>query len=235
LHACRSTLEDPPLTEIEDIKKKTQQLAIETLKEYKNELLKERKRQAEIKQKYGVKSLEYFILELDGELIELESRKAKGENVDLVIRNKRERKLEYEKACEETKRLIEKEQNLTMTTPIFLGIIQVKPKGSRNQDMVSDEEIEKIGMRLTMEYERNNEREPEDVSDQNLGFDVRSKNKDGSFRYIEVKARAQVGDIALTQNEWFKANRFGDDYYLYVIFNASTRPELIPIQNPAKT
>ncbi|WP_448590142.1 helicase-related protein [Thermodesulfobium sp.] len=220
--------------DIEEIKNKTKQLAIETLSQYKKELLEERKRQAEIKQKYGVKSLDYFISKLDGELIELEDRKASGENVDLAIRNKAERKSEYEESLKELKKLIEQEQSLTITMPSFLGIIRVKPIRTRDQDMVSDEKIEKIGMLLTMEYERNNQREPEDVSDQNLGFDIRSKDKDGNLRYIEVKARAEDGDIALTQNEWFIAKRFGDDYYLYVIFNASTSPELKIIQNPAK-
>ncbi len=38
--------------------------------------------------------------------------------------------------------------------------------------------------------------------------------------------------MALTKNEWFKAQRFGDDYYLYVVLNAATRPELYIIQNP---
>jgi len=55
----------------------------------------------------------------------------------------------------------------------------------------------------------------------------------GQKRYIEVKARAKVGPVALTQNEWFKANRFGPDYYLYVVLNAATRPELYIIQDPA--
>jgi hypothetical protein len=154
--------------------------------------------------------------------------------VDLAIRNKQERKAEYEESFKELKKLIEQEQSLTITMPSFLGIIRVKPIRTRDQDMVSDEEIEKIGMLLTMEYERNNQREPEDVSDQNLGFDIRSKDKNGNLRYIEVKARAYEGDIALTQNEWFIAKRFGDNYYLYVIFNASIKPELKIIQNPAK-
>jgi len=34
-------------------------------------------------------------------------------------------------------------------------------------------------------------------------------------------------------NEWFKARRFGDDYYLYVVLNAATDPRLYIIRNPA--
>jgi hypothetical protein len=118
--------------------------------------------------------------------------------------------------------------------------------------MQSDPEIERIGMEKAMEYEIRNGRVPEDVSSENLGFDIRSKDGDGKMRYlekvggkrglsefqdIEVKARAGVGAVALTQNEWFKAERFKDEYYLYVVFQAASKsklPELMIIQNPAE-
>ena len=51
-------------------------------------------------------------------------------------------------------------------------------------------------------------------------------------RYIEVKGRASVGDVALTPNEWIKAQRFGDQYWLYVIANCKSQPELYLIQDP---
>jgi hypothetical protein len=103
--------------------------------------------------------------------------------------------------------------------------------------MYSDEEIERLGMEIVMRYERENGRDPEDVSKENLGFDIRSRDSNGKVRYIEVKARADAGTaVALTQNEWFKAQRLGDDYYLYVVWNArdpNTRPYIIrnPVAN----
>jgi hypothetical protein len=100
--------------------------------------------------------------------------------------------------------------------------------------MQEDPEIEQVGMTEAMKYERGQNRNPEDVSAENLGFDIRSTNPaTGRKRYIEVKARARVGPVALTQNEWFKASRFGPDYYLYVVLNAATRPELYIIPDPA--
>jgi SNF2 family DNA or RNA helicase len=220
--------------DIESLKKDTSIKAISSLEEYKSELLKERNRQAEIKEKYGIKSLEYLILKLDGEIISLYQRKEAGENVDIAIRNKEERKLSYEKALEELKKQIEKEKSLTMTMPRFVGIIRVKPSEIVNPAMQSDAELERIGMEIAMRYERENGRMPEDVSAQNLGFDIRSTDQNGKVRYIEVKARAEFGDIALTQNEWFKAQRFKEDYYLYVVFNASNSPELFIIKNPTE-
>ena len=72
-----------------------------------------------------------------------------------------------------------------------------------------------------------------DVSKENLGFDIRSKNN-AETRYIEVKARKGEGEVALTPNEWFKAKRFKDQYWLYVVANAATKPTLYIINNPAE-
>ena len=88
-------------------------------------------------------------------------------------------------------------------------------------------------MEEAIRYEREQGHTPEDVSAQNLGFDVRSTDVQGRKRYIEVKGRAAIGPVQLTQNEWFKAQRFKDDYYLYVVLNIATQPQLYIVQNPA--
>jgi hypothetical protein len=36
-----------------------------------------------------------------------------------------------------------------------------------------------------------------------------------------------------TPNEWLMAQRFGEEYWLYVVENAVTQPRLYTIQNPA--
>lgn len=219
--------------EIEEIKSKVFNMLIKDLEAYTREIEKERKRQCDIKEKYGLKSLEQTIIKLDGELIELDRRKENGEDVDIVIRNKEERKNRYINAKKKLEDLIQKEKILTKSVPLFVSMIRVKPYHSKDNVMVSDEEIERLGMEVAMDYERKSGRNPEDVSIQNLGFDIRSSDKDGNVRYIEVKARAKYGNIVLTQNEWFKAQRFGKDYYLYVVFNAGTNPDLHIIKDPA--
>ncbi|MDY6865120.1 MAG: helicase-related protein [Halobacteriota archaeon] len=224
------------IMDVENLKKLTSNSVISILEEYKKELIEERNRQAGIKEKYGVKSLNHLILELDGDLITLYDRKERGENVDLAIRNKEERKEGYEKALVELKDQIQKEKSLTMSMPRFVGIIRVKSPDEFTGDkaMHSDAEIERIGMDIAMGYEIKSGRKPEDVALENLGFDIRSKDKDDNLRYIEVKARARTGGVALTQNEWFKARRFKDDYYLYVVMNAAEEPRLYIISNPAE-
>lgn len=207
---------------------------IPALQIYKSELAIERQRQAEIKRKYGVTSLNHLILQLDGELITLYDRRAKGENVDLVVRNKEEKKQGYEGALKTLEQTIAQEGILTMSTPNYLGAIRVIPATIENAAMKSNPEIERIGMEATMHHERERGRTPEDVSAENLGFDVRSTDREGKKRYIEVKARAGLGAVALTQNEWFKAKQFKSDYFLYVVLNTGTQPDLYIIQNPAE-
>jgi hypothetical protein len=221
--------------DVETLKHQVVPEAIHLLKEYKKELLAERRRQAEIKTKYGVKSLEHFIVELDGELIGLGERKERGENVDIAIRNKETRKQEYQEALVQLRDRIEREKRLTMSAPRFRGLIRVTGKTHIEPGMASDAEIERIGIAEAMKHETEQGRHPEDVSSENLGFDIRSKDRQGGIRYIEVKARAGRGPVALTQNEWFKARRFQDQYYLYAVMDASKQPELHIIQNPAST
>lgn len=221
--------------DIEHIKQLSQNKAIMELESYKDELLKERIRQADIKQKYGFKSLDYLIIKLDGDLISLLARKEAGENVDLVIRNKEERKANYERALSELKIQIDKEKSLTMSMPQFKGIIRVLPETVVEPEMRNDPEVERIGMQKSMKHERDHNRQPEDVSSQNLGFDIRSFDPiNNKFRYIEVKARSTIAAVSLTQNEWFKAIRFKDDYYLYAVMPTKNDPKLYRIQNPAE-
>lgn len=219
---------------VDNLKSRVSSLCIANLEEYKKELLDERNRQASIKEKYGIRSLDSLIIKLDGEIIELHQRKEKGETVDLPIYNKEERKKEYEKAKEDLVDLIARERSISMSMPKFRGIIRVVPTINPSPCMKTDDEIERIGMETTMKYEKDNGREPTDVSKENLGFDIRSIDTEGAARYIEVKARATNAEVALTQNEWFKAKRFKDDYYLYAVMNASTEPKLYIIQNPAE-
>jgi len=131
----------------------------------------------------------------------LYDRQNKGDKVDLVIRNKQEQKKRYEKALEELKLAIEREKVLTMTNPHFVGAIRIVPYHETKTGMKRDDAIEKLGMQIARRYEKEHGRKPEDVSLENLGLDIRSTDKDGKRRYIEVKARAKTGPILLTQNE----------------------------------
>ena len=202
---------------------------------YLEELKKQREHDAEIKRKYGVRSLQELILQSEGKLLDYETRRAKGEAIpEVTILNERRNREELERKKVQLERQIESEINLLPSPPKILGVVSVLPKIPVDHILKVDKEIEEIGMRVAMEFEVAQGRSPEDVSAQNLGFDIRSKAPDEIFRYIEVKARARTGKIALTPNEWLMAHRLGNEYWLYVIANASKAPELYTIENPAE-
>lgn len=230
-----------PLT-IETDKTNSEAMVIESIEEYLSELKNERERQANVKRKYGLKSLDYLIGDLDANLTEYEIRKGKGENMDLAIRNAYEKKKNYLIALDNLKKEIAQETSLAMSKPKLLGAIFVEgsidveigtEEAESVKEMRTDKDIELIGMEVSMEYEIQEGRDPVDISAENLGFDVRSKDEDGITRYIEVKARKGEGSVALTKNEWIKARRFKDQYWLYVVANAASKPSLYVIQNPA--
>ena len=205
----------------------------EGLENYRRELSERRQRDAEIKKKYGIRSLESMILESDGKISDYETRKMKGENIpEATIQNERRKKEDLERKKQRLQKEIESEIHLYPTEPTILTAIRVVP-GKPNDDMVSDKVIEQTGMNIVMEYERNHGRIPEDISLQNLGYDIRSYDDKGNYRYIEIKTRAREGAVAFTPNEWLMAQRLKNEYWLYIVVNAAISPELYLIQNPA--
>jgi len=209
------------------------------LENYKKELLERRQRDAQIKEKYGIRSLDSMILLSDAKISDYETRRMKNENVpEAIIQNEMRKKEDLERKKERLKKEISAEVHLYPTDPKILGAIRVLPQKSDDKsleqaEMIPDEEIELIGIKTVIEYEINNGRTPEDVSSQNLGYDICSSDKDGNYRYIEVKSRAKEGAIALTPNEWFMAQRLKEEYWLYIVANAVINPELYIIQYPA--
>ena len=204
------------------------------LTKYLDEIKRQREHDAEIKRKYGLRSLQELILRSEEKLIEYEIKRAKGVDIpEVVIQMERRKKEDLEQKKAELERRIQAETNLLLLPPKILGVARVVPRPPMEDELKEDLEIERIGMQIAMNFEICHGREPEDVSSQNLGFDIRSRSPDGSYRYIEVKTRAREGKIALTPNEWLMAHRLGDEYWLYVIVNIATKPELYTIQNPA--
>ncbi|MCX8038131.1 MAG: helicase-related protein [Candidatus Sumerlaeia bacterium] len=206
----------------------------QVLDHYRAELLELRQRDAAIKQKYGLRSLEQMLLDCDAKLIDYETRRTKGEPIpDVELRNEERRREELQARKRALVAEIEHQTSLLPSTPRVLGVVRVIPQPAADAAMRSDAGIEAIGMQVALEYERAQGRVPTDVSRENLGYDIRSEAPDGAVRYIEVKARATTGVLVLTPNEWLMAQRFGVDYYLYVVENAASEPKLFTLQNPA--
>ena len=106
--------------------------------------------------------------------------------------------------------------------------------------MVSDPEIERIAVEFAIKHEEAQGRVVESVEKDNRGFDLISRKPHPEdpktaidVRFIEVKGRADSGDIALTTNEYNTAKRLKKDYYLYVVLHCASTPSLNVLQDPA--
>lgn len=107
--------------------------------------------------------------------------------------------------------------------------------------MVSNAEIERIAVNAVISYEEAQGWQVETVESENRGFDLISRQLHPedpktaiAVKFIEVKGRSQVGRVALSDNEYRTAERLKQDYWLYVVFNCATKPEVHPIQDPSQ-
>ena len=125
---------------------------------------------------------------------------------------------------------------LSPKTPEILGCAFVVPLNQveykNHYGMQRDDEVEQIAMNVASDYECDNGWTPEDVSSLNLGYDIRSTSKELMKRYIEVKGRAGIGGIMLSENEMFRLGQLGDSAWLYIVYNCKSSPELKRINNP---
>jgi len=140
---------------------------------------------------------------------------------------------------------IERERECSIGGIQHIGRAWVLPHPERSEPnirpIVRDDQIEQIAIQAVIAHEEAQGRQVESVEDQNRGFDLISRlphPEDPAtaveVRFIEVKGRAGIGEIALTNNEYKTAERLKDDYWLYVVYNCATNPQVHIIRNPAR-
>ena len=67
----------------------------------------------------------------------------------------------------------------------------------------------------------------------NPGFDLLAIRPGNERRAIEVKGRAETGDIEVSANEWARACNMRDAYWLYAVYGCATpSPTLVRVQDP---
>ncbi|HZE69813.1 MAG TPA: DEAD/DEAH box helicase family protein [Pyrinomonadaceae bacterium] len=123
-----------------------------------------------------------------------------------------------------------------------VGYTVTRPSGEQEaQADLRFAAIEQIAVRAAITFEEARGWKVESVESDTRGFDLISRRAPSDIaretietRFIEVKGRAAIGEIALTANEYKTAQRLGDDYWLYVVFNCASQPEVTTIQNPAR-
>lgn len=164
-------------------------------------------------------------------------------------------------AAEELSRIKERQRNLAADRERHLANLQAEPDRIRVGDIKTlvhtlvvpsqdpqeidrfDIKVEKTAMNFVIAYEEGFGAEVKDVSRPELarsagfkrdwpGFDLLSNRPDGQLS-IEVKGRAGVGEVGLSENEWAEAATIRDDYWLYVVYDCATpNPRLVRVQDP---
>ena len=181
-------------------------------------------------------------------LADLLNRRVAGENMPGLegnIKQAEDHLDELNARLERRRQELEMERHCSIGDVQHMGRAWVLPHPEREAPgiapMVSDPEIEKIAVRIAMEHERARGWVVESVENENRGYDLLSKrphpSEPGVFvqaRFIEVKGRAGTGEVALTANEYRTAQRLGEDFWLYVVFECAGKPALNAIQDPAK-
>jgi superfamily II DNA or RNA helicase len=179
------------------------------------------------------------------ELLEQQQQDEKSPLLAANIKQVEDRIDELNGRLERRREELDKERQCMIGDIQFLGRAWVLPHPERTSPqispMVKDDKIEKIAIEAVMAYEREQGREPESVEDQNRGFDLISRKPHPEdpktateVRFIEVKGRSTIGEVALTTNEYKTAERLKMDYWLYVVFNCASKPKVHLIQNPVR-
>jgi hypothetical protein len=180
-----------------------------------------------------------------GDLVSQKEAGSKEQGIEGRLKQFEDRVFELTGRLERRREELRKEENLTISDIQLIGRAWVLPHPERASatfaGMVRDTEIERIAVEAVMAAERARGWVVESVESENRGFDLISrrphKEDPKTFievRFIEVKGRAGVGDVALTANEFKTAERLKKDYWLYVVYNCATSPQVHTVQDPSR-
>ena len=121
-------------------------------------------------------------------------------------------------------RELEEERQLSTSPPAIVGRALIAPigllLGERTPQELLDRRItEQIAMQAVMQAEINLGNQPRDVSAQNLGYDIESRDgRTGKLRFIEVKGRrAGAETVTVTHNEMLRGLNLHEQYALALV------------------
>jgi hypothetical protein len=193
-------------------------------------------------------SLKELIHRQNLRMIELHSSDQSRENNPLLaanIKQVEDRLDELNGRLERRRAEIERERQCTIADIQRHGRAWVMPHperlAPRMEAMVRDDAVERMAVDMVTAYEEARGWSVTSVENDDRGFDLISRRLHPEdpetaveVRFIEVKGRSSVGEIALTTNEYKTATRLKSDYWLYVVFHCGGQPEIRIIQNPAR-
>jgi superfamily II DNA or RNA helicase len=211
------------------------------LSEFLNEVREERVAEVERIAKHVELSLTELISKEDEKLGRFEEASNRGvEGAAGLLAQTLTRQEELERRRDRRRAELSRQKELTLQGVERITSALVLPHPARDRpdirNLRQDKEVEAIAMSHVMEYEKVQGRTPEDVSEKNLGYDLRSVDtRSGELRLIEVKGlSAEEGEILLTPNEHRVAQDRPDCFWLYVVTKCkSGSPELNMRIDPA--
>lgn len=171
------------------------------------------------------------INELQGKLFFDEGPKIQ-EKIEILANRIANFKIRREARIQELDNMVQ----LSPIEPEVLGCAYVLPltavEYQSNFGMSRDDEVEAIAMQVATDYEIAHNRQPHDVSADNVGYDIRSTDSAGQKRYIEVKGRSGTDGVMLSENERNRLQQLGSRAWLYIVTDCKTSPQLNIIQDP---
>lgn len=140
---------------------------------------------------------------------------------------------------------LDEEKQCTISAIEHLGSAWAVPHPDRCSPslaaMVKDDEIESIAVQAVIAHEEARGWRVVSVEKENRGFDLISRRPHPEdpataieVRFIEVKGRSAIGEVALTSNEYKAAERLRNDYWLYVVYECATKPAIHVINDPVR-
>ena len=223
----------------------------ETLTEAQLAQVREQRQiECDLRRQYLNTSFTDLIMELQDKLVEYQQLELLGDDdpearqeLEQRIKQLKERKVVRLAELELMMRLnadLPEVITSAMAIPAPVATIESEDQApEKGVAMRRDDEVEKIAMDIVMRYERARGWTPTDVSKDGEHYDIRSaasfdaRTSPDYIRFIEVKGRAQTGDIILTAPEVDKLRQLGERAFLYVVtFCKSDKPRLRIIQDP---
>ena len=94
---------------------------------FRDEIAERRDHEDQIKEKYGLRSLDYLIQESNGKILDYQERQSSGENMDMPLLNEQRNLENLQQRRKDLEREIRLERNLTIGEPRLLGAAVVMP------------------------------------------------------------------------------------------------------------
>ncbi len=190
------------------------------------------------------------IMHLQHRALELEAQERAGKQPRLNSENVRRQAEALSDRLELRLADIARQRDIAPLPPEICGAALVVParllaaddedgeSGEKSQtpDAAARTKVELQGMQAVMQRERALGQEPTDVSAEDRGYDIESRDPEtGSLRFIEVKGRrADARTITITRNEMLAAWNSGEQFILAVVLvEGDLAHQPLYVRNPA--